>query len=210
MRYLSEIPAALRRNKLLIEVIAAAFFFIVIVSAIVAYVVLLISPSLVKAFQNVIVSSRSYVALPHPYTGDLYRMIFLNNIGHFWNPLRAWVWIPFVGALSLGYELLLNAVIIGGIASFTTLTRGPLYTIAGLTPHGVIEIPAFILEFTGLARWHVTTTRAMYAKMGGRPVDRSLLMEGVKDTVTLSFLSVVLFAVAASIEAYVTPHLLGL
>jgi len=210
MRYLSEAPAALRRNKLLIAVIALAFFSIIIVSATVAYIVLLTSPSLVRGFHNIIGSARSYVAIPPPYTSDLYRLIFLNNIGHFWNPIRVWVWVPFVGAYSLGYELLLNAVVIGGVASFTSVTKGALYTIAGLTPHGVIEIPAFILEFTGLARWHVTTTRALYSKLSGRPVDRPLLVEGVKDTVTLSLLSVVLFAIAAYVETYVTPHFLGL
>jgi stage II sporulation protein M len=210
MRFISEVPAALRRNRLLIAIISIAFFSIVIVSATVAYVVLLMSPSLVSGFQNIVGSARSYVAIPPPYTSDLYRLIFLNNIGHFWNPIRVWVWIPFVGAFSLGYELLLNAVVIGGIASFTSVTRGALYTFVGLTPHGVIEIPAFILEFTGLARWHVTTTRALYTKMSGRPVDRPLLVEGVKDTVTLSLFSVALFATAAFVEAYVTPHFLGL
>ncbi len=191
-------------------VIALTFFSIIIVSAAVAYIVLLTSPLLVRGFQNIIGSARSYVAIPPPYTSDLYRLIFLNNIGHFWNPIRIWVWIPFVGAYSLGYELLLNAVVIGGVASFSSVTKGALYTIAGLTPHGVIEIPAFILEFTGLARWHVTTTRALYAKMSGQPLDRPLLVEGVKDTVTLSLLSVALFAIAAYVETYVTPHLLGM
>jgi stage II sporulation protein M len=201
---------ALDRNKLLIAVIAIAFLSIIIVSATVAYAVLLTSPSLVKGFQDMIGSARTYVAIPPPYTRNLYFLIFLNNIGHFWNPVRVWVWVPFVGAYELGYELLLNAVVIGTVASFTSVTKGALYTIAGLTPHGVIEIPAFILEFAGLARWHVTTTRALYGKLSGGSVHRQLLNEGVKDTVMLSFLSVVLFAIAAYIETYVTPHFLGL
>jgi stage II sporulation protein M len=136
--------------------------------------------------------------------------IFLNNIGHFWNPVRIWVWIPLVGAVSLGYELLLNAIVIGGVASFVSVTKGAYYAILGLTPHGVIELPAFVLEFSGLARWHITATRAAYTKLSGRPVDRPLLIEGVRDTLVLSVLSVLLFAIAAVIETYVTPHLLGL
>jgi len=120
-----------------------------------------------------------------------------------------WVWIPLVGAFGLGYELILNAVVIGGVASFVSLTKGPLYTVEGLVPHGVIEIPAFILEFTGLARWHVSATRALSAKLSGRVVDRTLLREGVKDALVLSVLSVLLFAIAAYIETFITPHLLG-
>ncbi len=210
MRLISDIRVALVRNKLLITVIAMTFFSIIIVSAVVAYAVLLASPNLAKGFQGIIGSARSYAAIPPPYTRGLYRLIFMNNIGHFWNPVRVWVWVPFIGAFSLGFELLVNAVVIGAVASFASVTRGVPYMIAGLTPHGVFEIPAFILEFAGLARWHVTTTRTLYGKLSGRSVDRPLLIEGLKDTLTLSLLSVVLFAIAAYVETFVTPHFLGL
>jgi uncharacterized membrane protein SpoIIM required for sporulation len=40
-------------------------------------------------------------------------------------------------------------------------------------------------------------------------MDRPLLRQGIKDTVALSLLSVALFAVAAYIETFITPHLLG-
>jgi stage II sporulation protein M len=180
-----------------------------IISALVTYAVLLESPGLVKGLQAWLESADSYIAIPPPYTAGLYRLIFLNNIGHFWNPVRIWVWIPFIGAFDLGYELLLNAILIGAVASFISITRGSLYTIAGLAPHGVIEIPAFILEFAGLTRWHVTTTRALYEKLSGQSSDRPLLFEGIKDAIALSLLSVALFAIAAAVETFVTPHLLG-
>lgn len=121
-----------------------------------------------------------------------------------------WVWIPFVGAFSLGYELLLNAIVIGAVASFATVTRGSAYTLAGLAPHGVIELPAFFLEFAGLARWHIAITRAVHSRLSGRNVDRPLLVEEVKDAIALSLVSVMLFAVAAAVETFITPYLLGL
>jgi len=198
-----------RRNRLLILAISAAFFAVMIITAVVAYLFLVASSNLVEGLQSWTQPTASYIAIPPPYTSGLYQFIFLNNIGHFWNPIRLWVWVPFVGAFQLGYELLLNAILIGAVASFVSVTRGPIYTIAGLVPHGVIEIPAFILEFTGLARWHVSTTRALYTKLSGQPVDRPLLRQGIKDTITLSLLSVALFAVAAYIETFITPHLLG-
>jgi uncharacterized membrane protein SpoIIM required for sporulation len=204
------VRGALVRNKLLISVVAITFFAIIILTAVIAYAVLLRSPELMKTFENLVGSTRTYVAIPPPYTKGLYVLIFLNNIGHFWNPLRIWVWAPFIGAFSLGYELLLNAIVIGAVISFANLTKGAMYTIAGLTPHGVFEIPAFILEFAALARWHITTTRALYEKLSGRNVDRPLLKEGVSDTILLSLLSVVLFAIAAYFESYVTPRFLGL
>jgi stage II sporulation protein M len=210
MTFKAEIRSIFRRNKLLIGIVAVAFFSVLILSAIVAYAIFVISPSLVGLIQGFLASTSEYIAVPRPYTVQLYRLIFLNNIGHFWNPVRVWVWIPFIGMFSLGYELVLNAVVIGGVISFTTLTKGASYAIAGLTPHGILEIPAFILEFAGLARWHVTATRAVYAKLSGRTVDRPLLIEGIKDTVFLSLLSVALFAAAAYVETFVTPRFLGL
>jgi len=149
------------------------------------------------------------MAIPPPYTDGLYTFIFLNNTAHFWNPIRLWVWMPLIGAFGLGYELILNAVVIGGVASFVSLTKSPLYAAEGLVPHGLVEIPAFILEFAGLARWHVSTIRALQAKLGGRPVEYPKLKEGVKDAVVLSLVSIVLFAIAAYIETFITPHFLG-
>ena len=198
-----------QRNRFLIVVISIAFFSVMIVTGLVVYLVLISSPNLVSGLQSSLQSVAGYIAIPPPYTEGLYRLIFLNNIGHFWNPIRLWVWIPFVGAFDLGYELLLNAVVIGAVAAFVGLTKGPLYTTAGLLPHGIIEIPAFILEFTSLARWHVSTTRALYAKLSGHPVDRPALSDGIKDTLTLSVLSVTMFAVAAFVETFITPHFLG-
>jgi uncharacterized membrane protein SpoIIM required for sporulation len=210
MNALTELRLIFVRNKLLISVVALTFLMVTFLSAMIAYIFLLTSPELVKTFQTAIGTTRQLVAIPPPYTPDLYRLILLNNIGHFWNPTRVWVWIPVVGAFSLGYELLLNAIVIGGVASFASVTRGAAYTVAGLAPHGIFEIPAFILEFAGLTRWHVASTKAIYTKLSGRSLDRPLLIEGIKDTLVLSLLSVLLFTVAAYVETYITPRFLGL
>ena len=146
MRLSTAMRVALVRNKLLISAIAITFFAIIIISAVVAYAVLVTSPDLMKNFEGLVGSASSYVAIPPPYTRNLYLLILMNNIGHFWNPARVWVWVPFVGAFNLGYELVLNAVVIGAVVSFTSLMKGALYTIAGLTPHGVFEIPVFMTQ----------------------------------------------------------------
>ena len=209
MTFLTWISGSLKRNRLLIGVVAATFISALFVSILVAFALFLVSPSLLKLITAVLGTS-NYTDVPQPYTSDLYRFIFLNNIGHFWNPLRIWVWIPFLGLFSLGYELVLNAVVIGGVVSFTSLTRGAAYAVAGVAPHGVFEIPAFILEFAALARWHVTTSRAIYQRLSARRVERALVVEGIKDTVLLSIVSITLFALAAYVETFITPHFLGL
>jgi uncharacterized membrane protein SpoIIM required for sporulation len=210
MKHPTEKRSVFSRNRCLISIVALTFFLVLILSVIVAYAVFSASPSFVGFFRDIMGSATGYIGIPPPYTSGLYQLIFLNNIGHFWNPVRAWVWLPFLGAFSLGYELLLNAMVIGGVISFASITKGTSYAIAGLTPHGVFEIPAFILEFSALARWHVTATRAVWARLSGGKIDRPVLIEGVKDTLFLSLLSVALFAIAAYVETYITPHFLGL
>ena len=121
MRAIGHLSGTLNRNRFLITVVGFAFFAVMIASAVVTYAVLATSPNLIQDFQGIIGSARSYIAIPPPYTRELYLLIFLNNLAHFWNPVRVWVWIPFVGALSLGYELLLNGVVIGAVASFTSV-----------------------------------------------------------------------------------------
>ena len=209
MRYSGLLQDVLARNRRLTAVIAIAFFSAMILAAVVGYLVLASFPDFVRTFQSALGTVGDYMAIPPPYTNDLYWFIFLNNTAHFWNPIRLWVWMPIIGAFGLGYELILNAVVIGGVASFVSLTKSPLYAAEGLVPHGIIEIPAFILEFTGLARWHVSAFQALQAKFSGKPVDRRQLREGVKDALVLSLLSVLLFAIAAYVETFVTPHLLG-
>jgi len=205
----SQLLAVFWRSRKIIFIVAVAFFCTLFVAMIVSYFLLAASPQMLTLIEDFIAGQQALLGLPPPMTSDFYWLIFLNNIGHFWNPGRVWVWVPFVGAFSLGYELILNAVLIGAVASYASLARGPAFAIAGLTPHGVVELPAFILEFAALARWHITASRALYGKIGGRQVDRPLLIQGVTDTLVLSVVSVALFAIAAYIETFITPGLMA-
>jgi uncharacterized membrane protein SpoIIM required for sporulation len=136
--------------------------------------------------------------------------ILQNNTGHFWNPAKMLVWVPFLGTFFLALELLLNSVTIGAISVFIGKTRGIFYPIVGLTPHGVFEIPAFIFQFASLIRWHVTITEFIMAKIVGERVEGAKLRQGLKDTVVLAIISLTLFIIAAYVETYITPYLLGM
>jgi stage II sporulation protein M len=155
-------------------------------------------------------SERRYVAIPPAFTEDLYFFIFLNNIGHFWNPVKMIVWMPLLGTFILGLELLLNGAIISIVAITAGITHGALYPILGLIPHGIVEIPAFVLQFASIIRWHVTTAEAVMKKIIGEEVDGVKLKRDVKDIVILAVVSLVLFMIAAFIETYITPFLLGM
>jgi len=167
-------------------------------------------PWLLEWFKSVIQSERSYIAIPPPYTENLYFYILSNNMGHFWNPLRMLVWVPLLGTIFLGLELLLNGVVIGAMAVIVGMTRGISYPIVGLVPHGIFEIPAFILQFASIICWQVATTEVIMAKIIGEKVDGSKFKRGIKDTVILAVAAVILFVIAAFVETYITPYLLGI
>jgi len=167
-------------------------------------------PGLLGWFKSLMQDERSYIAISPPYTSDLYFFILLNNAGHFWNPVRMLVWVPLLGTVSLGLELLLNGVIIGALSVVVGMANGILYPILGIVPHGIIEIPAFILEFASIIRWHVAIVEALMAKVSGEKVNTAKFRQNVKDSLTLAAVSVILFAIAAFVETFITPRLLGL
>jgi len=169
-----------------------------------------IAPWLSEWLRSVIQSEIQYTVIPPPYTEDLYFYIFLNNSGHFWNPVRMLVWVPLLGTLVLGLELLLNGVVVGVLATFAGMTYGIFYPILGLVPHGIFEIPAFIFQFASIIRWHVTIIEIFMAKIIGERVNGAKFKRGAKDTIILAVASVILFVIAAFIETYVTPYLLGM
>jgi len=195
---------------MIIKATTLAFFIIMLLSMFLTVLVFSMAPWLSDWFRSVAQSERRYIAIPPAFTEDLYFYIFLNNVGHFWNPFKMLVWVPLLGTFILGSELLLNGGVIGIVAVTAGINHGIFYPIVGLTPHGILEIPAFILQFASVIRWHVTTIDAMMKKIIGEKVDGVNFKQGIKDTIILAIASVILFMIAAYIETYITPYLLGM
>lgn len=120
------------------------------------------------------------------------------------------VWVPLLGTFVLGLELLLNGVVIGALSVIVGITRGIFYPIVGVLPHGVFEIPAFVLQFASIIRWHVVTIEMIMAKITDEKVDGAKFKQGLKDTLILAVASLILFVIAAFVETYITPYLLGM
>lgn len=198
------------RNNLIIK--ATTFTFLIILSlAIIASVfVFSLAPDLKDKLSSLIPMALNYDEIPSPFTGTLFSFIFLNNIGHFWNPIRMLVWVPIIGPFLLGFEILLNSGVIGMIAVIVGINNGVLYPIVGLVPHGVIEIPGFLLQVASIVCWQVTISEALFDKLVGRKLDRDKVKQHLKDTCVLALTAIILLMVAAFVETYVTPYLLGL
>jgi stage II sporulation protein M len=195
---------------MIIEATALTFFGVIVVSIFLTLFAFAVAPGLSEWLESLMQSERSYIAIPPPYTENLYFYILLNNAGHFWNPIRMLVWVPLFGTFVLGFELLFNGVVIGVVSTIVGMNRGISYPILGLVPHGIFEIPAFILEFASIICWHIAAIEIIMTKVIGEKVNGAKFKRGVKDAVILALASLILFVIAAFVETYVTPRLLGL
>ena len=140
------LKSAIYRNKLIIKVTTLTFFIILLISSIFTITIFYFSPDIINNLSSFTDQIFNYEDVPSPFTGDFLFFIFLNNSGHFWNPIRMLVWIPILGPLLLVFEILLNSGLIGVIAVLVGINNGIAYPIIGLVPHGIIEIPAFLLQ----------------------------------------------------------------
>ena len=120
------------------------------------------------------------------------------------------VWLPAIGPLLLGLEILLNSGIIGIVAVIVAVSNGVAYPIIGLVPHGIIEIPAFLFQLSAIVLWQVTISEAILNKLKGSPLDMPKFNIGIQDTAIFALTSIILMGIAALIETFVTPYLLGL
>ncbi|AFZ72983.1 stage II sporulation protein M [Natronobacterium gregoryi] len=117
--------------------------------------------------------------------------------------------VTIAGALSVGlvtaFAMLFNGVVVGNVGAIMGSTIGVDYVVAGLTPHGIFELPAlFIAAGVGF--------RLLY-RFGERVFGKRavfLTKPYVYRTVAFVVFGWLLLALAAFVEAYVTPELLGL
>ena len=209
MKAVENLRGAIQRNSLIIK--ATTLTFLIILSLVIVVTIFVFSeaPEFSDQLSNLAQSAYNFEDIPSPFTETFFSFIFLNNIGHFWNPIRMLVWIPALGPLLLGFELVLNSGLIGVIAVIAGIENGITYPVVGLVPHGIVEIPAFLLQFACIVLWQATITEAILAKLRGRKVEKDKVKQGLNDTLILAVTSIILFMIAAVIETYVTPYLLG-
>ena len=125
--------------------------------------------------------------------------LFLNNLST--------CLLLFLGGASLGVVtvliLSLNGLLIGAVTELVRQQQGMLYIAAALLPHGIFEIPAFlvagglglILGREIIAEWQGSGD----AVAGALPLARHFLRVVVP-----------LLAVAAVVEAFITPAILSM
>jgi len=130
---------------------------------------------------------------------DMCLKIFANN-------LQACI-LLFLGGASFGVLTILimslNGIVIGAIMEIVSKNHTALYVAAAILPHGIFEIPAFILSGalgillaqSLIAEWYGGEDTAAEARRSGRLFIRYVLP---------------LIAVAAYVEAFITPVVIHL
>ncbi len=127
-------------------------------------------------------------------------------VGIFLNNLQACL-LLFVGGATFGvvtaFILLSNGVVIGSVVEIVRQEHGIVYVLAAILPHGIFEVPSFLLAGTFgflLARslldeWHGRGDAASTARRYG--------------WLFLTYV-VPLVAIAAIVEAFITPEIIRL
>ena len=127
-------------------------------------------------------------------------IIFLKNAGAL---LFSLVLSPFFCLIPV-IALLFNGWLLGLVATRVMHEQSLAYLLAGLLPHGIFELPAFIIGEAVALSFGSTVLMAVFKKG-----DKHQLRLNLRQNFRYLILAILLLLPAAVIETYVTPLLLG-
>lgn len=115
--------------------------------------------------------------------------------------------ILFLGGATFGILttiiLLTNGALIGAVVEYTASVQGPAFIAAGLIPHGIFEISGFIIS-AGLG---FMLAESMWLEYRGKGDAADYARRAGK---TFACVVTPLLAVAAIVEAFITPQIIDL
>jgi len=100
--------------------------------------------------------------------------------------------------------LLFNGVLVGFISVFAAEQTSIWLVLAGLLPHGILEIPAIIMGEAAAISFGTMAVTALFSKKR-----RELLIPNLKLNLKYLAIAGILLVPAAIIETFVTPYILG-
>ena len=132
---------------------------------------------------------------------SLFLLIFTNNAltvsaGFFFSPI--FLILPVV-------SLAMNGVLVTVVARLTLQDHSLAFLAAGILPHGIIEIPAYLLGQAAAMCFGFTIVRSAI-----NPMRRAAAGPVLRQCLGWLGIAVALLIPAALIEAFITPALLGL
>ncbi|MBI2830134.1 MAG: stage II sporulation protein M [Chloroflexi bacterium] len=124
--------------------------------------------------------------------------IFLKNVSAI---LLSFVFSPLFLILPV-FALLVNGWLLAFVAVMVTQQKSVLYVLAGVLPHGVFEIPAFLLGEAAALSFGTTVILALLGKRSPSQLSASL-----RQNLRYVGVTAILLAPAALVETFVTPLL---
>jgi len=125
--------------------------------------------------------------------------IFIKNVSVL---LLSFVLSPFFCLVPI-LALTVNGWVLAFVSSMVIQEESLGYLLAGLLPHGIFELPAFILGEAAALSFGTMAIVALFSKEG-----RNLLLPNLKQNSRYLMIALALLLPAAVIETFVTPLLL--
>jgi stage II sporulation protein M len=135
-----------------------------------------------------------------PFTFTTFIFIFLKNVITL---LFSFAFGPIFGIVPAA-TLLLNGWLVGLVSTVVTEQKSLGFVLAGLLPHGVIELSALFIGEAAALSFGITAVIALFKKE-----KRELFLPSLKQNLRYLALAAALMLPAAAIETYLTPLLVG-
>ncbi len=101
------------------------------------------------------------------------------------------------------FSLVLNGWVVGIVSETVVAERSLQYLLAGLLPHGIIEVPAIIFGDAVALSFGISVILAIFSAQRRQTLQASIIQDMKALAVAIAFL-----VPAAAIETYLTPLLL--
>jgi len=135
-----------------------------------------------------------------PFTFTMFTFIFIKNVVTL---LFSFIFSPILAIIPI-LTLFLNGWVLGLVSAMVTEQQSLGFVLAGLLPHGVIELPALFIGEAAALSFGITAVTALFRKE-----KRGLFLPSLRQSLTYLGLALALMLPAAAIETYLTPLLIG-
>ena len=156
--------------------------------------------NLASLFSDELISLEELGGILAPFTFNMFIFIFLKNVVTL---LFSFAFGP-IFCIVPAATLLLNGWIVGLVSTVVTEQKSLGFVLAGLLPHGVIELPALFIGEAAALSFGIMAIIALFKKE-----KRELFLPSLKQNLRYLTLAVALMLPAAAIETFLTPLLVG-
>lgn len=131
---------------------------------------------------------------------SLFVLIFVKNVSAV---LISFIFSPFFCLVPV-VALTINGWLLGLVSTIVVQEKSLGYLLAGLLPHGILELPALIMAEAAALSFGATLLLAPF-----KEERRKLLLPNLRKNLRYLIIALALFLPAAIIETYLTPLLLA-